>query len=69
MPRAKHMGSIDASPESPTFRQQMQKADGTFGVEKAQKPVPMKADPVRKCDPGLGARTISHPFKAGKRPI
>lgn len=69
MPRAKHMGSIDASPESPTFRQQMQKADGTFGVEKVQKPVPMKANPVHNCDPGLGAKTIAHPFKKGKQHI
>lgn len=66
---AKHMDSINASPESPTFREAMQKKDGTFGVEKAQKPTPMKANPVYNCDPGLGAKTIAHPFKKGKRSI
>lgn len=66
---AKHLGSINASPESPTFREEMQKKDGSFGVEKAQKPVPMKANPVYVCDPGLGAKTIAHPFKKGKQHI
>lgn len=63
---AKHMSSINASPESPTYRMEMQKKGGNFGVGQAQKPVPMKATPASHTDPGLGATTISHPFKKGK---
>lgn len=60
--------SIDASPESPTYREQMQKK-GFPPIESAQKPTPMKANPVTKQDPGLGAATIPHPFKTGKPTI
>jgi hypothetical protein len=64
---AKHLGSINASPESPTYRQEMQKKG--FSVPPADVPRPMKANPVSKQDPGLGAATIPHPFKAGKPTI
>lgn len=33
------------------------------------KAVPMTATPVTKRDPGLGAKTIAHPFKNGKPQI
>jgi len=33
------------------------------------KGVPMNANPVTKTNPGLGAKTIAHPFKAGKPSI
>ena len=63
---AKHLSSINASPESPTFREEMQKKDGTFDVVARPKGIPMKATPVTKSDPGLGAATLPHPYKAGK---
>ena len=31
--------------------------------------VPSTANPITKLDPGLGAKTITHPFKAGKQSI
>lgn len=55
--------------EHKKFREQHQKAGSTWGVQKAQKPVPMTATPVTKSDPGLGATTLSHPFKNGKQKI
>ena len=54
------------SRERKLFREEMQKANATFEVGKAQHPVPMKATPVTKQDPGLGARSIVHPYKAGR---
>jgi hypothetical protein len=50
------------------YKMEMQKKGISLGAT-AQHPVPMKANPVVKQDPGLGATTISHPFKAGKPTI
>lgn len=55
--------------ERKLFRQEKQASGDTFGVQKAQHSVPMKATPVTKSDPGLGATTLSHPYKAGKPKI
>lgn len=63
---AKHLDSINAGPETPTYREKAQKKDGTMGVVARPNGIPMQATPVTKSDPGLGATTISHPFKAGK---
>jgi hypothetical protein len=50
------------------YKMEMQKKGISLG-DTAQKPVPMKANPVRNIEPGLGATTISHPYKAGKPTI
>lgn len=55
--------------ERKLYRAKAQKSGDTFGVEKAQHSVPMKATPVTKSDPGLGAATLPHPYKAGKSKI
>jgi hypothetical protein len=51
-----------------TYRDEVQKA----GVSLHNQPfvqVPQKANAVTKHEPGLGAKTISHPFKATKPKI
>lgn len=55
--------------EHKLFREKHQKAGSTWGVGKPDVPRPMTANPVSTCEPGLGATTISHPFKAGKPKI
>lgn len=55
--------------EHKKFREQHQKAGSTWGVKPADTPRPMTANPVCNCDPGLGVKTIAHPFKKGKPQI
>lgn len=57
---------INASPESPTYKEEMQKKGGNMGVVARPNGIPMKETPVTKSDPGLGAATLPHPYKAGK---
>ena len=52
------------SRERKNYKAEMQKTGIT--VPASGKAVPMTATPVTKQNPGLGATTISHPFKAGK---
>jgi hypothetical protein len=61
--KGKRADSINSLP----YKMEMQKR----GISVPARPygIPMKADPVKKVDPGLGATTISHPFKAGKPTI
>lgn len=58
---------VTGGPESLPYKMEVQKK----GIREPNIPagIPMKATPVTKPDPGLGATTISHPFKAGKQPI
>jgi hypothetical protein len=51
-----------------TYKGEMQKA-GISLPNDAFRPVPSTPNPVHKCDPGLGAKTIAHPFREGKQHI
>lgn len=61
--KGKRETSIDGLP----YKMEMQKKGITVGP--ADVPRPMTATPVSKKEPGLGAATIPHPFKAGKPTI
>lgn len=58
---------VMGGPESLPYKMEMQQK----GIREPNIPagIPMKATPVTKPDPGLGGKTISHPFKAGKPQI
>lgn len=58
--KGKHGDSINSLP----YKMEMQKKG--FTVPPADVPRPMTANPVKNVKPGLGATTISHPFKASK---
>jgi hypothetical protein len=62
-----HKMDAIGSPNSEPFRMKMQKQG--FSVPPADVPRPMTANPVKNVAPGLGAKTLSHPFKAGKSHI
>jgi hypothetical protein len=57
------MGATNAR-ERKLYRDMMQKKG--VSVPNAQHPTPMTATPVSHSEPGLGAKTIAHPFKSGK---
>jgi hypothetical protein len=61
--KGKRADSINSLP----YKMEMQKKGISVGP--ADKPRPMTANPVSKQEPGLGAATIPHPFKAGKTTI
>lgn len=58
---------ITGSPESLPYKMEVQKQ----GIHEPGIPsgIPVKATPVTTCDPGLGAKNISHPYKKGKQHI
>lgn len=58
---------VEGGTDTLPYKMEMQKKGVT--VPGAQHPVPMTATPVTHCEPGLGAKTLSHPFKAGKPTI
>jgi hypothetical protein len=61
--KGKRQGTLNSLP----YKMEMQQKGIT--IEAMPKGIPMKANPISKQDPGLGATTISHPFKAGKTTI
>lgn len=54
-------------PESLPYKMEMQ----AKGIREPNIPagIPMKATPITKPDPGLGAKTISHPYLKGTTKI
>lgn len=62
--KGKHALSQNQEP----YKMEMQRKGIRLG-DTAFKPTPMTANPVYNCDPGLGAKTIAHPFKKGKPQI
>jgi hypothetical protein len=61
------MKSKHSTNPAQTYKMEMQKKG--ISVPPADVPRPMTANPVKNVEPGLGATTISHPFKAGKSHI
>jgi hypothetical protein len=58
---------MGTEPGSLPYKMEMQKKG--FSVPPADVPRPMVANPRTHTDPGLGAKTLSHPFKSGKTAI
>jgi len=56
-----------ASGQKKVYRDATQAAG--LSIPNVPKGVPMKATPVTHKEPGLGAKTIAHPFKKGKPTI
>lgn len=61
-------GHRDGGPESLPYKMEVQKK-GISLPNDAFRPVGSPANPVTHPDPGLGAKTIAHPYKAGKPKI
>lgn len=55
------------SMEKKLYRDAMQKKG--VSLPNPQKPAPSNANPVTRKEPGLGGKTVAHPFKAGKKAI
>lgn len=52
------------SSESRAYKMKMQKVGITLPNQHAERAVPSKANKATHTDPGLGAKTIAHPFQA-----
>jgi hypothetical protein len=59
---------VDGGPEQLPYKMEVQKR-GISLPNDAFRPVGSPANPVHNPDPGLGAKTIAHPFKKGKQHI
>lgn len=59
---------VEGGPEQLPYKMDIQEK-GISLPNDAFRPVGSPANPVKKCDPGLGAKTIAHPFQKGKQHI
>lgn len=59
---------VEGGPETLPYKMEMQKRGVSLPNQQA-KHCPMSPTPVSKTGPGLGAKTISHPYLKGKEKI
>jgi hypothetical protein len=67
MPGHGHKSTSVGGPHQESYKEEMQRKG--ISVPPADVPRAMVPNPRTHTDPGLGAKTLAHPFKSGKTPI